>query len=85
MRLIAGDALEFVATTRERFDVVFVDPPYGSGLAEAVLPRLPPLLAADALVYVESDRALPALPGWRWVKRGRAGAAHFCLIQLSGD
>jgi 16S rRNA (guanine966-N2)-methyltransferase len=85
MRLFAGDALEFVAMTPERFDVVFVDPPYGSGLAETVLPQLPRLLAAEALVYVESDRALPVPPGWRCVKQGRAGAAHFCLIQRRGD
>jgi 16S rRNA (guanine966-N2)-methyltransferase len=80
MRLIAGDALEFAATTPERFDIVFVDPPYGSGLAEAALRQLPRLLNVDALVYVESDRAFSAPQTWRRVREGRAGAAHYCLI-----
>ncbi|MCG6874681.1 MAG: 16S rRNA (guanine(966)-N(2))-methyltransferase RsmD [Betaproteobacteria bacterium] len=80
MRLIAGDALEFAATTPERFDIVFVDPPYGSGLAEAALRQLPRLLNVDALVYVESDRAFSAPQPWRRVREGRAGAAHYCLI-----
>src|SRR3989304_3269175 len=40
LRLVSGDALEFAATAQGQFDVVFVDPPYGSGLAEAVLPKL---------------------------------------------
>jgi 16S rRNA (guanine966-N2)-methyltransferase len=81
MHLVAGDALEFAATTPGQFDIVFVDPPYGSGLAEAVLPRLPRLLATDALVYVESERALSAPQPWRRVKGGRAGAAHYGLLE----
>jgi 16S rRNA (guanine966-N2)-methyltransferase len=84
-RLVAGDALEFAATTPERFDVVFVDPPYGSGLVEATLPLLPRLLAADALVYVESDRAFTAAQPWLQVKEGRAGAVHYCLIRWTGE
>jgi 16S rRNA (guanine966-N2)-methyltransferase len=85
IRLVAGDALEFAATTPERFDVVFVDPPYGSGLVEAVLPLLPRLLAADAFVYVESDRAFSASQSWRRVKEDRAGAVHYCLIRWAGE
>jgi len=81
LRPITGDALEFAATTPERFDVVFVDPPYASGLVEAVLPRLARLLEADALVYVESDHAIAVPQPWRRVKEGRAGAVHFCLIR----
>lgn len=81
LRLIAGDALEFAATTPERFDVVFVDPPYATGLVETMLPRLPRLLNAEALVYVENDRAIAVPQPWRRVKEGRAGAVHFCLIR----
>jgi len=84
MRLIPGDALEFAATATERFDVVFVDPPYGSGLAEAVLRHLPRLLDADALVYVEGDRVFSAPQPWRRVKEGRAGAVHYCLLEWGG-
>lgn len=85
VRLIAGDALEFAATTPERFETVFVDPPYGSGLAEAVLPKLPRLLAADSLVYVESDRVFSVPQPWQRVRDGRAGAVHYCLIKWGAD
>jgi 16S rRNA (guanine966-N2)-methyltransferase len=81
MRLIAGDALEFASTTPERFDIAFVDPPYGSGLVEAVLPQMPRLLNAGALVYAEGDREFSAPQPWRLVKAGRAGAVHYCLIE----
>jgi len=85
MRLIAGDALEFAATSPERFDIAFVDPPYGSGLVETALPRLPRVLVADALAYVENDRAISVPPPWRTVRKGRAGAVHYCLIRYGDE
>jgi 16S rRNA (guanine966-N2)-methyltransferase len=81
LRLVTGDALEFAASAHGTFDVVFVDPPYGRGLAAKVLQRLPPLLSHDARVYVEDDRPIDAPPGWRRVRAGRAGVVHYCLMQ----
>ncbi|MGH8696968.1 MAG: 16S rRNA (guanine(966)-N(2))-methyltransferase RsmD, partial [Burkholderiales bacterium] len=52
-RFVFGDALHFLDSPGEtRFDVVFVDPPYGRGLADEVFARLPAALARDAAVYV---------------------------------
>jgi len=73
-----SDALQFLRRSGERFDVVFVDPPYDSGLLDAVLERLPAVLAADALVYGE-HRQPQAPAGWRVIKQGRAGRVHFFL------
>lgn len=84
-RLVVGDALHFLATPGEaRFDIVFVDPPYGSGLVAAVLPRLPEVLARGANVYVESDQAVEVDRPWRVRKQGRAGAVHYHLLEM-GD
>jgi 16S rRNA (guanine966-N2)-methyltransferase len=93
-RFVFGDALHFLDSPGETgFDVVFVDPPYGRGLADAVLARLPGCLARDALVYVESDSRVVPAPPWRVRRHGRAGAVHYHLIEwgahdhgsLSGD
>lgn len=35
--VIQGDALAYLSRCRERFDIVFLDPPYGSGLLEKAL------------------------------------------------
>ena len=35
-RVVQGDALEFLQSTSERFGLVFLDPPYASGLLEKV-------------------------------------------------
>jgi len=81
-RIVCGDALEFAARSGGRFDVVFVDPPYGSGLAEKALALLPRLLAPGGRVYFESDRRFPGDARWRTVREGRAGAVHFHLVEL---
>lgn len=54
-KLIRHDALraDFGAA---QFDLVFLDPPYGKGLAGALLPRLRSALAANALLVVEEDK-----------------------------
>jgi 16S rRNA (guanine966-N2)-methyltransferase len=83
-RIVRADALEFLrAPQGGPFDVVFVDPPFSSGLAERVLERLPPHLAVDARVYVESPAPID-LPGWTALRHGRAGAVHFQLIKRDG-
>jgi 16S rRNA (guanine966-N2)-methyltransferase len=38
------------------FDLVLLDPPYGKGLAEALLPALHPHLTTDALLVIEEDK-----------------------------
>jgi 16S rRNA (guanine(966)-N(2))-methyltransferase RsmD len=85
LRLVLGDALHFLdSRDRASFDIVFVDPPYGSGLAGDVLARLPVWLAREAAVYVESDsRVGPGAP-WRVRRQGRAGAVHYRLIEWGG-
>ncbi|MDY0330219.1 MAG: 16S rRNA (guanine(966)-N(2))-methyltransferase RsmD [Thiomonas sp.] len=69
----------------ERFDVVFIDPPYASAQQLAALRAVHPVLAPQGLVYVETDAAelFDALQaeGWDTWRRGRAGQVHFALLQ----
>jgi 16S rRNA (guanine966-N2)-methyltransferase len=84
-RFVHGDALHFLESGEEVFDVVFVDPPYASGLVAEALVRLPGRLARGAAVYVESDaRVAPAAP-WRVRRSARAGAVHYHLIEWGAD
>jgi 16S rRNA (guanine966-N2)-methyltransferase len=60
--LLRADALaaaQSMALRGQRFDLVFLDPPYQQELLERVLPLCAGLLTEDALVYVESGVALP--------------------------
>jgi 16S rRNA (guanine966-N2)-methyltransferase len=82
VRLVQGDALHFLAAAQVgTYDVVFVDPPYGSGLVPTVLAHLPRVLAPDALVYVESGSALALPAPWRVWREATASAVHYGLVQ----
>jgi 16S rRNA (guanine(966)-N(2))-methyltransferase RsmD len=67
-RVVRGDVLRAIAqeaTAGAKYDLVLVDPPYG--MLIEIQPRLarhlPPLVAADGLVVVETDaRTEPELP-----------------------
>lgn len=85
-RLVVGDALHFVADPGAGgFDVVFVDPPYASGLVAKVLPKLPAVLTPRGVVYVETGAVLEAGPRWRVHRRGRAGAVHYHLLERGDE
>ena len=90
-RIAAIDALKFLCTAIQKFDVVFVDPPFASSLMVPVLRELTASLAEDAMVYTEwhmpIGEVLANLPevGWEVVKKGRAGAVHFALLRLAAS
>jgi 16S rRNA (guanine966-N2)-methyltransferase len=89
VRVIRADALRFLRDGNGgRFDVVFLDPPYGSGLLERVLRLLPGALCASARVYAElpTGESLPLLPeGWRVIRSTRAGEVGAYLIEVGGE
>ena len=80
LTIVRGDALEFARATRSRFDVVFVDPPYRLGLQAGALAQVRDLLNAPGRVYVESETAIEPPPGWKVLKKARAGNVHFHLL-----
>jgi 16S rRNA (guanine966-N2)-methyltransferase len=59
--ILRRDALKPGIHPGERFDVVFLDPPYGKGMGEAALTALQDWLAPEALVIWEENTA-PLVP-----------------------
>ncbi|MCE7525045.1 16S rRNA (guanine(966)-N(2))-methyltransferase RsmD [Alloalcanivorax xenomutans] len=81
-----ADALKWLPRTAERFDLVFVDPPYDLGLAEPACRALEDLklLMPEALIYVESRRqdGAPEVPeNWRLLKEKSGGDVLARLFQ----
>ncbi|MBW7925187.1 MAG: 16S rRNA (guanine(966)-N(2))-methyltransferase RsmD [Burkholderiaceae bacterium] len=88
VRLVVGDAfdaLNRLAQSGERFDVVFVDPPFDQALHARALAALAPVLAENGLVYVESGEAFDAPAGWRIEREGRAGQVRYHLLSRQAE
>ena len=87
---VVNDAQRQVRSPGGPFDVVFLDPPFDSGLAGSLLASLAAShsLARGALVYVELPRrtALPALPdGWSVHRQGQAGEVGYYLLSTTAQ
>jgi 16S rRNA (guanine966-N2)-methyltransferase len=83
IEVVAGDALAWLARQPTcAFDLVFIDPPFASGLMQPVLDRLGPWLAPAAQVYLEfaADAALPELVGFTPRRDGHTRETRFHLL-----
>jgi 16S rRNA (guanine(966)-N(2))-methyltransferase RsmD len=81
VELFCCDALKFVPSSGRRFDLVFLDPPYGQGWLARIEPRLEQLAAPNARLYAEAEMPLERLGRWSVVKQGRAGQVFFHLLE----
>ena len=82
VEIVAGDAEHYLARSRERFDVVFLDPPFRANILPELLEKLP--LKERARIYIESESPIAAA-GWQELRRGKAGQVSYQLLQWSGD
>jgi len=83
--IVAGDALEYLDRPVVPFDIVFLDPPYASGLLAPCLARLVERgwVRPGGFVYLEApDGQVPALPaGWTLTRSKTAGQVGYHLAQ----
>ena len=81
VEIVAAEARDYLERARERFDLVFLDPPFRQNAVPGLLEQLPLVLSAGARVYAESARPVQAPAGWRELKRSRAGAVSYQLFE----
>jgi 16S rRNA (guanine(966)-N(2))-methyltransferase RsmD len=79
-----------MAARGQRFDVIFLDPPYQQDFLAKALPLCRNLVKEGGLVYAESGATLPFgeaevpdwLDGWELVRGDKAGMVYFHLLKL---
>lgn len=79
-------ANQFLSDNKQKFNIVFLDPPFGKGLLEETLKLLQPHLAPDALVYIEQEKTSTAyVPNkdWQQVKFKKTASFSYALYQLA--
>ena len=84
--VVVEDAQRFLSRPPQPFDIVFLDPPFDSGVLEQVGGRLQGWLAPGGYVYVEcpAERSLAILPAhWAVQRTKRAGQVGYHLLRAS--
>ena len=86
IEIVAGDALAAVGRWPEAsFEIIFVDPPFDSGLLAPALAAAARLIAPNGLIYAESEAVLNHTLLERHClqieRAGRAGRVHAYLLR----
>jgi 16S rRNA (guanine966-N2)-methyltransferase len=90
-RIESKTAQQFLNSTSQQFDIVFIDPPYKANIWSEIAQQLmsQAILADNAAIYIEfpSKGDLPIFPAqWRLIKDKKAGGVRYCLFTYhSGD
>lgn len=101
VQIIRGDALlvakklavhiqKRAQYSTDKYDIIFLDPPFHHDLLSRVLPDCATLLQDDGLLYLEAEKALEAadlpacLENWQVIRCDRAGKVFFHLLQRTG-
>lgn len=75
-----ADALGFLTRTEERFDIIFLDPPFALDLWRELARLVPARLAHGGAVYAEAGRPLADFADLTLHRSGRAGMVHYHLF-----
>ena len=95
VQLLRSDALataQSLAVRGQKFDLIFLDPPYQQDFLARVLPLCSKLLKENGLVYAESGLPLTFeegdapewMQGWNVVRADKAGMVFYHLLQYQG-
>ena len=82
-QILNQDALLFLASNTQKFDVIFCDPPYNKAWLEKLLPILNQHLSQDGMLYVEVEFEIKTDATWQVVKQNKAGNVYYHLLKSS--
>ena len=89
-KVISGDSMEYLKGLREKFDLIFLDPPYEAGLLEPAIAQIAKfdILAPHGIIVAEHpvEKAMPALAEpYRIQKTYRYGKIALTLYRRSAN
>jgi 16S rRNA (guanine966-N2)-methyltransferase len=76
-----ANALNWMTASADRFDLIFLDPPFADDVFDRALAAAVRLLTDDGLIYVEAPREIAPPAGFTAWRQGRAGTVHYQLLR----
>jgi len=82
-----ADALQWIKTTDQVFDIIFLDPPFSKNMIEQCMSALAEsrCVGKQTLIYVESESVWQAEKNVEVIKQAKAGQVHYTLLKTSAD
>ena len=80
-KIVQQDALQFLSSNQQQFDVIFCDPPYQKQWMDKLLPLISDHLTEKGLLYAEAEYEIESNAHWQVVKHGKAGNVHYHLLK----
>ena len=89
-RVVSGDSVEFLKSIREKFDIIFLDPPYEAGVLEPVIAHIAKfdILSPHGIIVAEhpANMVLPSLEApYRLHRTYRYGKIGLTVYRRSGN
>jgi 16S rRNA (guanine966-N2)-methyltransferase len=81
VEIVQADAAGWLSRHEGRYDLIFLDPPFGSNLMPKALPLAIARLAEGGWIYMEQGEPPSAPEGFIIHRSGAAGASHYCLLK----
>jgi len=81
------DALQWIKTAEQVFDIIFLDPPFGKNMIEQCLSLLAEseCVGEQTLIYVENESIWQSEINVEVIKQAKAGQVHYMLLKTVAD
>jgi 16S rRNA (guanine966-N2)-methyltransferase len=81
------DALQWLKSVTDSFNIIFLDPPFGQNLIEKSLALLPDsgCVSRQSLIYVETEAVWQPEKNVEVIKQAKAGQVNYMLIKIVAD
>lgn len=75
------DAMQFLASNQQQFDIIFCDPPYQMQWIDKLLPLLGSHLNTSGILYAEAEFEIKSGISWQVLKQSKAGNVYYHLLK----
>ena len=82
IKVLSQDAISLIKTTSEKYDIIFIDPPYASDFEQDVLSNISNAMEENGLAVYETDKPFTGQTyGLKIVDQRRYGKAHLTFFE----